>query len=201
MTSFLDLDNDMLLHIFKQVSFNFCLINKQCKTIHNANSDILSNETYIYESIDILKWGLLNGYRINKNTFPMAILDGNLEIIEWLFSMAPCYSRNKKVFNKAAKNGNLKNMQWLLDNNFSWTYEVYYGPIENTNVETILWLYNKGCPLNENIFNYAILYGDLDIISTFKNLDCPFGIYTFINAVKIKICEILVKYLIVNINH
>ncbi len=42
----------------------------------------LTDETMIFESVNILKWGLKNGYKLSKHTFDDAIKDGNLDILK-----------------------------------------------------------------------------------------------------------------------
>ena len=117
----LELNDDIIIMIFKLLPFNFRLINNQCKEICNTYN--LSDKIFIFQSISILKLALRNDYKINNNTFSMATEEGNLEIMKWLKNRDCPF--NKKIFIKAAKNGNLINLQWLYDNKCSWGYECY----------------------------------------------------------------------------
>ncbi len=66
----LDLNDDIIIKIFKQIKFNFRLINNQCKNICDSNiPNELPKDTFIFESLSISKYGLLNGYKITNNTF------------------------------------------------------------------------------------------------------------------------------------
>ena len=72
----LELNDDILINIFELVNLNFRLINRRGEAICEYYN--LTDETKIFESVDILNWGISNGYKLSKHTLDDAINYGNL---------------------------------------------------------------------------------------------------------------------------
>ena len=60
----LDLNDDLISNIFNLVTFNFRLINKQCKALCEIYN--LAQKIFIFQSIGILKLALRNDYKIKS---------------------------------------------------------------------------------------------------------------------------------------
>ena len=112
----LDLNHDTLLIIFELVNFNFCLINKQCEAICEYYD--LTDETFVYESVNILKWGLLNGYKLSRHSLNDSIKYSNLDVIKYLIKRG--YLPNEKSFELASKNKDFETMKWFKEIDCSW---------------------------------------------------------------------------------
>ena len=114
----LDLNDDILVYILKTIYLNFRLINNEFKEIVEKNN--LKNTTFIFDSLNILKFAIDNGYIINDNTMPMATKYGDLEIMEWLLREKQV-QLNILVSKMAINNGNIGNIEWLYNNNCKFT--------------------------------------------------------------------------------
>ena len=119
----LDLNDDMIIIIFELVNLNFRLINKRCETICEYYN--LIDETFIYESVNILEYGLLNGFKLSRHTFNDSIKYGNLDVMKFLHKKG--YLGNECTFELAAENGNLEIMKWLKNIDCPWNEYVLMG--------------------------------------------------------------------------
>ena len=136
----LDLNDDILVYILKTIYLNFRLINNEFKEIVEKNN--LKNTTFIFDSLNILKFAIQNGYKINENTMPMATKHGDLEIMEWLLREKQV-ELSISVSKMATNNGDIHNIEWLYNNNCKFSHETYYPAISNSNTDIIMFLKNK----------------------------------------------------------
>ncbi len=97
--------------------------------------------TFAYAALngnsDILKWMFENNFPKNEITFAYAAENGNFEILKWMLENN--FPKDEWTFKYAAKNGNLDILKWMFDNNFpkdEWTIMVAVG---NYNFDIIKW--------------------------------------------------------------
>ena len=70
----LKLDYDVISKILSLVSLNPRLVCQKFKKVSNIYK--LSNKTFIFESLNVFKFSLQNGYLFNKNTCKYAAMFG-----------------------------------------------------------------------------------------------------------------------------
>ena len=160
----LDLPTELFVKILRLCDIDGRLINKQCRQI--CRDFKILKKTFIFSSVERLKWAVLNGYRFNKDTFNYAVENCNLDNMTWLKENG-CHW-DKLTFAYAAANGNLDNMKWLKENGCSWSVETFEKAAENGNLDNMKWLKENGCPWNEYSFRYAAQHKNPEVLKWVK---------------------------------
>ena len=82
--NFDDLPIDITLLILTNVNISLHLISKHYLKIYNNSKNNLKKQSYIFDSLNILKWGYnFNNYKFAHCTFSKAVYSGDLNILMW----------------------------------------------------------------------------------------------------------------------
>ena len=160
-------------------------------------------------------------YDCDSDVYYGAVLNGNLEMIQWLFEIKcpvpndilsaafeygdlniiklfyKCETVYKRqlLFMSAAKNGNLNNMKWLYEQGCPFDDLTFPMTAANGYLDNMKWLYSVGCPLNEETFNAAAINGDIENLKWLRAIGCPWSDKIFSLAIQPKAAEWLIENL------
>ena len=130
----LELPTDILIEIFKRTHMNYRLINLALAEVCKQYE--LPNTTNIFESVNILEYGSVNGYTINQNTMTLASKYGNLDVMKWLRNKYNLSLKNE-TFNGAVSSGFIENINWLVKCRCIYDEKAYFPAIKNNDLYTI----------------------------------------------------------------
>jgi|SRR5579872_2941620 len=93
--------------------------------------------------LEILKWIISEGCKVNNDIMECAVQYGQLEILEWVRSLG-C-NMDVWVCSYAAMYGQLEVLKWARSHGFSWNMLVAHGAAQNDHLELLKWARDNGC--------------------------------------------------------
>jgi ankyrin repeat protein len=182
---------------------------------HNKYPDnfILIRCVIPYNNFEMFKWLVDKGVRIDNQDFDIAAYYGKLDIMKYLYKKGIRWGY--KALTNAVIFGELENIKWLLEMGHPYDEKTLIAPInasgeffikkthrlkspiieavKSDNFENVKYLYEHGCTWSKDVFKYAALNGNLDIIKYFYHLyrrnDFLNNSIIFANAAKFAACQ------------
>lgn len=114
----------------------------------------------------------------DAHTYAAACGGGHLYILQWLKKKG-C-PRNSQAGANAAERGDLKTLEWLKADGYHFDEMSFI--LGAKHLKILQWLYNIGCPYNQEVFAEAASYGNLTTLKWLKNIGCPWDVHSFSNA-------------------
>jgi hypothetical protein len=112
------------------------------------------------------------GHLIRAKLCRIAARQGNLEIIDYVFSMTP--HRDTAICAAAAEEGHLHVLKWLRDSsNCPWHAHTSAMAAENGHSQSLQWAQGNCCPWNEETCANAAANGHLEILQWARANGCP----------------------------
>lgn len=99
--------------------------------------------------LNILIW-LSDKLKFGNSVFKAAVSGRNIECLEYLFKQQ-CFKYDPATINITAINGDIKTFKWLEDKGFPVGEDVFGFAVESGNIELVKYLKFKGYPPSDNI--------------------------------------------------
>jgi len=133
------------------------------KWLYDNGSNIDSYATCLVKKNSYLNYDFSN-YISNEE---ITNQETNLELLQWLRSIKCCW--NNETFNYAVLNGDIQIIKWLYKNNCPYSFttqenKIISSAIKFGSISNIIWLIEHYCPINENMMSVAAQCGHIHII-------------------------------------
>lgn len=123
--------------------------------------------------LEMLKWAIENGCRVDFNTIRAAAGSNQILILKYLYSHG--YRIRGDNFDEAAKNGHIEVFKWFkeIDSiNSIVSSDLLNTAIKNNQINLIKYMNNNSFSFNSHSFNYAVEFGELDLIKCLYEMGC-----------------------------
>jgi hypothetical protein len=127
--------------------------------------------TYMIESIQMFKWSLCNGYKLNKKICENASIGGHLEVLKWARENG-C-SWNENTCYNAALSGHFNVLKWARQNGCPWNKWVCEGAARGGHLDVLKWARQNGCSWDAWTCRAAFNNDYIDILKWARQNGCP----------------------------
>jgi len=105
-----------------------------------------------------------------------AVCGGNIAMLRWLRQQG-CQFDKHSLKHAAAEYGNLQVLKWLFSQGFRWNHNCIHIQEDKESIkgELLDWYRSFACPLDEEIWNWAVIGGSIPILQWLYNHDIPWG--------------------------
>jgi hypothetical protein len=126
------------------------------KKYYRIDTESLCNYAIMGGSLNMLKFLLKEGYRLDNLSFQYAASCDNIKILMYIFNICsvdlsmPWF--NEDTCQAAADSGNLRNLIWLRKKNCPWDMRTTYSAVENEHYDVLKWAIENNCEVEQTLF-------------------------------------------------
>jgi uncharacterized protein with NRDE domain len=160
-------------------AFPFALTSKHCYIgTKGAGMKLTSNPRHFCTSISLVCFAVSCGYQINLKLLNCVVMDGHLDVLQWLRSQTPPCSWDERTSEAAAQGGHLEILQWLRSQTppCPWSERTTSdAAAQGGHLEILQWLRSQTspCSWDERTSEAAAQGGHLEILQWLRSQTPP----------------------------
>jgi len=121
------------------------------------DTESLCNYAIMGGQLNMLKWLLKEGYKLDHLSFQYAASCDNIRVLIYIYNLCshdlsmPWF--DEETCQAAADSGNLRNLKWLRKKNCPWDMRTTMSAIENEHYDVLKWAIENNCEVEQTLFN------------------------------------------------